>query len=119
MYITHHGLLTLNLKFTEMKSKLVLTLLAAAAVVMTSCMGPSRYGAVFTDVKAPVCATTAGGSRVGTATSQNVLNIVATGDASIAAAKRAGGITTVSSVDEHVHSILGIITTYTTPVRGN
>ena len=30
-----------------------------------------------------------------------------------------GGISTVSSVDEKVHSILGIITTYTTTVRGN
>lgn len=101
-----------------MKSKLVLTLLAAAAVVLSSCAAP-RYGAWFTDVKAPVTATTAGGSRVGTATSTCYLGLIAQGDASIAAAKRNGGISTVSSVDEHVHSILGIITTYTTTVRGN
>ena len=41
------------------------------------------------------------------------------GDASIATAKKNGGITTVSSVDEKIESILGIITTYTTTVRGN
>lgn len=101
-----------------MKSKLVLTLLATAAVVLSSCGAP-RTGSVFTDITVPVTATTAGGSRVGTATSQTILGIVATGDASIAAAKRNGGITTVSSVDEKIHSILGVITTYTTTVRGN
>jgi hypothetical protein len=43
----------------------------------------------------------------------------AEGDASIEAAKKNGGITTVSSVDTKVKSILGIYTTYTTTVRGN
>jgi hypothetical protein len=110
-----------NLKttyLTVMKNKLVLSLLAAAAVVLSSCGAP-RVGALFTDISAPVTATSSGGSRVGTAQSQCILGLVATGDASIAAAKRNGGISTVSSVDEHVHSILGIITTYTTTVRGN
>lgn len=101
-----------------MKSKLVLTLLATAAVVLSSCGAP-RVGSLYTDVKAPVAAGSGGGSRVGTATSQTILGLVAMGDASIATAKRNGGISSVSSVDEHIQSILGIITTYTTTVRGN
>lgn len=101
-----------------MKSKLVLTLLATAAVVLSSCGAP-RDGSLFTDVKAPVAVGSGGGSRVGTSQSQTILGLVATGDASIAAAKRNGGISSVSTVDEHIHSILGIITTYTTTVRGN
>lgn len=86
--------------------KLHLSLLLAAAVM-------AAY------VSAPVMATTATASKVGTATSTTYLALYATGDASIEAAKRNGGITTVSSVDEKVHSILGLITTYTTTVRGN
>lgn len=101
-----------------MKSKLVLTLLAAAAVVLSSCGAP-RVGALYTDVKAPVGAGSGSGSRVGTATSQTILGLVAMGDASVATAKRNGGISSVSSVDEHIQSILGIVTTYTTTVRGN
>ncbi|MBR2145288.1 MAG: TRL-like family protein [Akkermansia sp.] len=101
-----------------MKSKLVLTLLATAAVVLSSCGAP-RVGSLFTDVKAPVAVGSGGGSRVGTSQSQTILGLVATGDASIAAAKRNGGISSVSTVDEHIYSILGIITTYTTTVRGN
>lgn len=91
---------------------------AVVALALCSCGAP-RFGAAYTDVSAPVMATTATGSKVGTATSTTYLALYATGDASIEAAKRNGGITTVSSVDEKVHSILGLITTYTTTVRGN
>jgi hypothetical protein len=56
---------------------------------------------------------------VRTATSTTYLGLWAEGDASIDTAKKNGGITTVSSVDAKVDSILGIVTTYTTTVRGN
>ena len=64
-------------------------------------------------------ASCASGSKVGKATSTTYLALWAEGDASIDAAKKNGGITTVSSVDVKVDSILGIITTFTTTVRGN
>lgn len=100
-----------------MKKLIVSAVLAASALVLSSCGAP-LIGALYTDVTIPVAATTAPGSKVGTATATNYFTLVATGDASIEAAKKNGGITTVSSVDEKIHSILGIITTYTTTVHG-
>ena len=101
-----------------MKKAFVSVVLAASALALCSCGAP-RIGAVFTDISMPVTATTASASKVGTATSTTYVGMVAIGDASIEAAKKKGGITTVSSVDTKIHSILGIITTYTTTVRGN
>lgn len=101
-----------------MKKTIVSVGLAVAALALASCGAP-RIGAAYTEITAPVTATSASGSKVGTATSTTYLGLVAMGDASIATAKKNGGITTVSSVDEKIDSILGIITTYTTTVRGN
>ena len=102
-----------------MKKAFVSAALAVSAVVLSSC-AISPVGFVYTDTTLPVTATSAvSGGKVGTATSTTYLGLWAEGDASIDAAKKNGGISTVSSVDEKVHSILGIITTYTTTVRGN
>jgi hypothetical protein len=46
------------------------------------------------------------------------MGLVATGDASIEAAKRAGGIQEVASVDHQSTSILGIMGEFCTIVRG-
>lgn len=101
-----------------MKKTFVSAALAVAALVLSSCGAP-LVGSLYTDITVPVAATTAGGaSKVGTATSTSYLGLWAEGDASIEAAKKNGGITTVSSVDEKIKSILGIYTTYTTTVRG-
>ncbi len=101
-----------------MKNKLLIPVVAAAAVVLSSCGAP-RVGAIYTDVKAPVAAGSGGGAKVGTATSTTYLGLIATGDASVATAKRNGGISSINSVDEEIKSILGIVTTYKTIVRGN
>ena len=101
-----------------MKKAIVSAALVVASLVLCSC-GVSRVGAIYTDISAPISATTASGSKVGTATSTTYLGLWAEGDASIDTAKKNGGITTVSSVDAKVDSILGIVTTYTTTVRGN
>lgn len=101
-----------------MKKVIVSVALAAAAIALSSCGAP-RVGSLYTDITAPVAASNGGGAKVGTATSTTYLGLVALGDASIAAAKRNGGISTVASADEQIKSILGIITTYTTTVRGN
>ena len=101
-----------------MKKVFVSTALAVSALVLSSCVSP--IGVVYTDTTLPVTATsTAGTGKVGTATSTTYFGLWAQGDASIAAAKKNGGITTVSSVDEKINTILGIKTTYTTTVRGN
>ena len=101
-----------------MKKVFVSTALAVSALVLSSCVSP--IGVVYTDTTLPVTATsTAGAGKVGTATSTTYFGLWAQGDASIDAAKKNGGITTVSSVDEKISTILGIKTTYTTTVRGN
>ncbi len=76
-------------------------------------------GYVFSEVSGPVVATTStGSSKTGTATCQSILGWVALGDCSIAAAKKSGGITNVSSVDYKTRSILGIYAEVTTTVAG-
>lgn len=101
-----------------MKKAFLILPLATAALLLTSCGAP-RVGSLYTDVTAPVAAGPGTGNRVGTAKSTNYFTLVAVGDASIEAAKKNGNITTVSSADERIESILGIITTHTTTVRGN
>lgn len=101
-----------------MNRKIAFPLMAAAAVLLSSCGAP-RIGSVFTNIQVPVTVGVGKGARVGTSTSRTYVGVVAVGDASISAAKRNGGITVVSSVDERIHSIMGIVTTYTTIVRGN
>lgn len=46
------------------------------------------------------------------------VGLIATGDASIAAAKKAGNITQVSSVDHYTKNILGVYGEYCTIVKG-
>ncbi len=104
--------------YITMKKVIVSVALAAAAIALSSC-GANRVGALYTDITAPVAAGSGSGAKVGTATSTTYLGLVALGDASIEAAKRNGGISSVSSASEEIKSVLGIITTYTTTVRGN
>lgn len=66
--------------------------------------GPSPTGiGLVTDVKGPITATTAQGTKTGTSCAKSIMGFYNDGDASIVAAKRAGGISTVSSVDYHTH----------------
>lgn len=92
-------------------------LIAATALLLTSCLTP--VGVVFSDVTIPGQATSAGGNKVGTSKSVTYLGLFSRGDSSIAAAKRNGNISTVSSVDTHIDNILGIVTTFTTKVTGH
>lgn len=105
-------------KNTDMKKTIAIISIALTALTLSSC-GTTRAGALYTDVTAPVAAGSGTGSRVGVSKSTTYFGLVSLGDASIAAAKRNGGITTVNTADEHISSILGIITTFTTTVRGN
>ena len=57
-------------------------------------------------------------SKEGKACANTILGLVAQGDASISAAKAAGGITEVAHVDHSAKSILGIVTEYCTIVKG-
>lgn len=95
--------------------------LIAAASFLCSCGGITErpIGVIYTNAADPIAATASGGSRTGTAEATSYLGLVAVGDSSIEAAKKNGGITSVSSVDTHRKNILGVVTSYTTTVKGN
>jgi len=78
-------------------------------------------GSFYADVHAPLDVDNDGTVIVekhGEATAENVLGLIVTGDASIAAAAKAGKITKVSHVDYKFKNILGIYSKFTTIVYG-
>jgi len=103
--------------------KTVLALCAAVSLALLSgCAGTGAVavnGFLYSDVKGPqlVTASTAA-SKTGEATCTSILGAIATGDCSIEAAAKAGGITEISTVDTKVENILGLYATRTTIVRG-
>ena len=58
------------------------------------------------------------GSKSGEAKAQSILGIVATGDCSIQAAAKAGGITKVMTVEHNTKNIIGLFSEFTTVVTG-
>lgn len=102
------------------KTCAVVMLGAMLAVFAAGCATPVPLGLIYTEVKMPV----AGGGpvtedlKVGTSECQSVLGLVALGDASISAAKRAAGITEIAYVEWEVQNILGFIGKYKTTVYG-
>lgn len=74
---------------------------------------------LYNNVKGPI---DADGSfeptKTGEACATSILGLVATGDASIAAAKAAGGIKEVSTVDYNTTSVLLIYAQFCTIVKG-
>lgn len=73
----------------------------------------------YTDVHSGVgVSSNQAGNRVGESCATSILGLIATGDASIEAARRNGGITLISAVDETSNSILGVYAKYCTIVRG-
>ncbi len=96
-----------------------LSLLSAAGCLAVR---TDAVGIIYTDTKGPEAATDAKVTRAtktGTACEQSVLALVATGDASIETAMQSASITEVVSVDHTANSILGIVGTFCTVVRGN
>lgn len=75
---------------------------------------------VYGKVGGPITATSHAGpaTKTGRACAKSILGIVANGDASIEAAKRAGNITQVVSVDFESENILLVYATFCTIVRG-
>ncbi len=103
-----------------MKHLLIVCL--AGALILGGCaagMTPVT-GFLFSDVSGPLTATasTAGFNRMGQSEATSILGWVATGDASINAAARAGGISRIHHVDYHTQSILGVYAKTTVTVYG-
>ncbi len=103
-------------------SRLSLAVIALVGLSLSGCqhvMSPLN-GGIYNQTKFGYAATDeAGASKEGKACAQTILGLVAIGDASIHAAKTAGGITKVSSVDHSAMNILGIIGDWCTIVHGN
>jgi len=105
-----------------MKKMIAFVALGSASLLLQSCLGgimTRPVGLIYTDVADPVAATSAAGNRTGEAMAVSGLGWVAVGESSIAAAKKDGGISSVSSVDVKRKNILGVVTRYTTVVKGN
>ena len=91
-----------------------------ALALLGGCASVYPVGIIYTEVKVPVDATANGsGTKVGTSKCTSILSWVATGDASIEAAKKNGGITKVTAVDWHARNILGVYGEYTCTVYGD
>lgn len=104
-----------------MRKFATLAIAATAVVAVAGCAGPRSPvpGCIFTDIKdGAAVGSGVVSSKSGSATANGYLGWIATGDASITAASKAGGIKKVSYVDYHSTTILGIISTYTTTVYG-
>lgn len=99
---------------------LALALFLAALLTGCGAMATSPVtGLLSTEVRGPVTATANPTySKVGTASCTSILGLVATGDASIEAASKNGGITQIHHVDYESKIILGLYATYTVIVYG-
>ena len=102
--------------------KTILAMVAVGAISVMSGCATGRApvtGFLYTDTHSAVAATSnQAGNRVGEACATSILGLVGTGDASIEAARRNGGITMISSVDDHTKGYFMVYTEYCTIVRG-
>ncbi len=99
-----------------------LSLITAGYLSLTGCqiVQSPMMGVIYTEAKYGDTATDhATATKEGKACGQSILGWVATGDASVTAAKAAGGITTVASVDHTAKNILGILGEWCTVVKGS
>ena len=98
----------------------VIMVVGLMAVLVVGCASPYPVGSIYTNLTLPVAVTSNPGPspKTGTAECTSFLAMFATGDVSIEAAKKNGGITKVHHVDWHVENILGIIGKYKITVYG-
>lgn len=99
-----------------MLSVLALFLSSCAAYIFTPA---TTFSYLYSDVRGPINAVGSGEiTKTGEACATNILGLIATGDASIDAAMRNGGIKEPVTVDYKVMGVLGIFAQYCTIVKG-
>ena len=103
--------------------KLKLMIMALALAGTSGCAFASGgngfvTGAVYSGYRSPGQVGTAQTGKIGEACASSILGWIATGDASIEEAKRAGGITQIAHVDHEQFSILQGYATTCTIVHG-
>jgi hypothetical protein len=90
-------------------------------VSLTGCATSFPIGGLYTELKLPVTVTSnpaPAKMKIGVSMCTSILGLVATGDASIDAAMKNGGITKIHHIDWDVRNILGVIGEYKTTVYG-
>ena len=100
----------------------LLTVIAISIFGISGCMTVASpvMGLIYTEAKYGDTATSStAATKEGRACATSILGWVATGDASVVAAKANGGITTVSVVDHTARSILGLFGEWCTVVKGS
>ena len=105
-----------------MKIKLIGLALALAALdgcAMASGGNAHALGTIYSGYKSPGQVGTAADAKIGESCISSVLGIIATGDGSLEAAKKAGGITQVAYVDHEQFAVLGVYATSCTVVHGS
>lgn len=95
---------------------ILLTLSACAAGYIP--LGGVPFGVLYTGGKMGVQAGSGPETKTGKACVVSILGLVSTGDASIEAAKAAGGITEVTNINYEAKNILGIYSTGCVVVTG-
>jgi hypothetical protein len=92
-----------------------------AAATLSACASVRQPGAgiLYSDVTAnESVSSNQAGNRVGQSCANSYLGLIASGDASVESARRAGGITLITSVDAQTSNILFFWSKYCTIVRG-
>ena len=100
---------------------LILALAAGCAGTVLSPVVPP-FGSGYNNTGAPVnlqFRQSELGTRVGRAGTMSILGLISSGDCSVAAAARRGGITTIKHIDADFLNVLGIYGEYTTVVYGD
>ena len=101
--------------------KKILVLGSLTALLSTGCAFRPTQAFVYSDSVAPAQATNVSASATKTGESDlctNILGLIATGDCSIASAKKNGGISSVATVDWKGTNILGFYSTGRTVITG-
>jgi hypothetical protein len=105
-----------------MCKSLKVLLVSAGLLTIVGCTSPSGpiFAAITLNERGPVAGfnSTASATKVGRARAEGII-LIGTGDASITAAARNGGITRIHHVDSESMNILGIYSRYETIVYGN
>lgn len=101
-----------------MKKLIVGMTMLLGAGMLSGCATSMPVGRFSTHLTLPITATDVQGKKEGTSKCWSALSLFASGDCSIATAKKNGGITKVSSIDWEADNLLGLIGTYTTHVYG-
>ena len=98
----------------------ILVALIGMLFLFTGCATIYPSAAIYNNVQLPVTVTDNVGTpmKTGTAQATSILGLVATGDASIEAAKKNCNITKVYHVDWDAMNVLGIYGRYTVTVYG-